>query len=297
MDSIIHRYVAPVETAPDQDTPRTHAFLESLDNMVISHTRATALHEARCDAIVAGNKTRLGGLFCLFCGKGPMPSSCSCPTTLSLEDQKRRRANQEVTMNGGGSNDGEWRGSGGGGGDDDLADNKTPRWRMIHVHPCSSHNHCCPRGMCEGRCPDCGGCAMDPAECDHFNPSGSGCIHPDPSNSVSLPLCPRTSEDQTRCYREYQPPVLPEQEEEDETGMLRRPGNERTVLILMGGKEEEGEEEGEEEEEEEEEVLVKKKKKMVKVKSYTTGKKMKAEHSKNKKVVKVKSALKKGKRK
>ena len=284
MDSVIHRYVAPVETAPDQDTPRTRAFLESLDNMVISHTRATALHEARCDAIVAGNKTRLGGLFCLFCGKGPMPSSCPCPTTLSLEDQKRRRANQEVTMNGGG-----------GGGDDDLADNRTPRWRMIHVHPCLSHNHCCPRGMCEGRCPDCGGCAMDPAECTHFNPSG-GPIHCDPSNTVSLPLCPRTSECMTGCYREYQPPVLPEGEEEDGTGRLHRPGNERTVLILMGGQEdagENGDEEGEEGDEGDEgedgEMLMKegaevnkKKKKIRRKNSSSTGKKTKAEHSKKK---------------
>ena len=68
----------------------------------------------------------------------------------------------------------------------------------VHVHPCESHNHVHPRGMCEGRCQDCGGCNMD--VCTHFNPSG-GPVHPNPANDSSVPMCTRVSEDRTRCYR------------------------------------------------------------------------------------------------
>ena len=68
----------------------------------------------------------------------------------------------------------------------------------IHTHPCQLHNHVHPRGMCPGRCEDCGGCNQD--VCTHYNPSG-GPIHPNPSNEFSIPNCSRVSEDGTRCYR------------------------------------------------------------------------------------------------
>ena len=69
----------------------------------------------------------------------------------------------------------------------------------LHEYPCNLHNHVHPRGLCKGRCQDCGGCNMG-VDCTHFNASG-GPIHPDPENKMSIPPCTRVSEDKTRCYR------------------------------------------------------------------------------------------------
>ena len=212
-------YTEPNEMSPDNDSPRTQEFLQSLEQMSIAHKTATPLQEARCDAIVGENQLRIGGLFCLWCGFGPMSTSCFCPTTTTV----------------------------GFAGELEVI----PRWRIVHIHPCNLHNHCCPRSMCVGRCVDCGGCNMGHDECTHFNTSG-GPLHPDPSNVVSLPLCPRTSEDKTRCYREYQAPVIEEEEDMDGSRPLVRPDNLRTALILTGGKKEEENEEEESEEEVEE---------------------------------------------
>ena len=192
MNNFFERYVEPPETT----VVEAHEFLESLNNMSISHKGVHPLQEARCDAIVFENALRLGGLFCLFCGDGPMPLSCPC---------SQQQQDDDPTLS-------------------------IPRWRLVHVHPCVLHNHCCPRGICIGRCPDCGGCNMD--NCTHRNPSG-GPIHPSPNNSSSIPPCPRTSGD--RCYRSYEPPVIEEDVEMGDHFSLVHTGNERTALILMGG--------------------------------------------------------------
>ena len=213
-------YTKPDEMVSGEVSPRTKEFLRSLDNMSISHKNSTPLHEARCNAITSENQLRLGGLFCLWCGCGPMPTRCDCPS-------KRKSTKEEYVASG-------YR---------DEYQN-IPRWRMIHAYPCSQHNHCCPRGMCVGRCGDCGGCNQDLQDCKHLNPSG-GPIHPDPSNSVSLPLCPRTSEDRTRCYRQYRPPIIVEEEDTDDLNpQLRiRPDNMNVALILTGVKDSEDDEE------------------------------------------------------
>lgn len=209
-------------TEPDDKAPGQEEFLASLKNMNIAHKKLTPLQEARCDAITAENQLRLGGLFCLWCGEGPMPSTCFCKSTRKATREEYAASNFSIETV-------------------DLQ-----RWQIVHVHPCVQHNHCCPRSLCVGRCPDCGGCNQDSQDCKHFNPSG-GPTHPDPSNSVSLPLCPRLSEDRTRCYREYQPPVFTEDEDMDETRPLQiRPDNLRTALILTGGRKEEEEEDVEE---------------------------------------------------
>ena len=203
-------------TEPDEKAPGQEEFLASLKNMNKAHK--TPLQEARCDAITAENQLRLGGLFCLWCGEGPMPSTCSCKSTRKATREEYAASNFSIEVV------------------------ELQRWQIVHVHPCVQHNHCCPRSLCVGRCPDCGGCNQDPQDCKHFNPSG-GPTHPDPSNTVSLPLCPRLSEDRTRCYREYQPPVFTEDEDMDETRPLQiRPDNLRTALILTGGRKEEEEE-------------------------------------------------------
>ena len=209
----MHRYVEPAEVSPEENK----IFLDSLNNMNISHKNLRPLQEARCDAITSENAIRLGGLFCLFCGKGPMRSSCACQAN-------DNRAVIEYNSHCDSSM---------------IQKQTTPRWCLQHTHPCGLHNHCVPNGICEGRCIDCGGCNQNPEDCTHYNPSG-GPTHPDPSNTVSLPYCARTSEDKTRCYRQYQPPVI--EEEEEGTTMKITPANQRTALILLGGREREEEE-------------------------------------------------------
>ena len=100
----------------------------------------------------------------------------------------------------------------------------------LHEYPCNLHNHVHPRGLCKGRCQDCGGCNMG-VDCTHFNASG-GPIHPDPENKMSIPPCTRVSEDKTRCYRRRDGDLYVAIEEDFGQGDDMPPSNTASVLMV-----------------------------------------------------------------
>ncbi len=255
---IFARYTEPADAGKNADDAHL-PLLE--DRMVVAHSRYPPLQEAMCESIALENSLRLGQTFCLFCGQeDPTPSRrCAC---VEQAEDFRARFGDDVFESKYGEGVIAKDGSG------------MQLWCFPHVHPCQRHNHAHPRGLCAGRCVDCGGCNMwedctdDEAEEEndgnlrvraqdgrpemqntgrgdgkepldhkrtaaaatttttamvgatgsptavgpatsrrhhrrrckvHFNPSG-GPQHPDPTNTFSIPLCPRTSEDRTRCY-------------------------------------------------------------------------------------------------
>ena len=114
------------------------------------------------------NSLRIGNIFCLWCGQGPMPAQCRGSACLPLSRcHAGLRLPHSISL-------------------------------CRHKDPCKKHNHIFPRGMCPGRCPDCGGCNMGES-CTHYNPSG-GPLHPNGKNLESVPNCSKT--DGSRCFRE-----------------------------------------------------------------------------------------------
>jgi hypothetical protein len=116
------------------------------------------------------NEMRLGNIFCLWCGAGPMSSMCKGKKCIALH-----KAEIHLTL-------------------PKAVRNLFKR----HVGLCKKHNHIFPRGECKGRCPDCGGCNQGDA-CEHYNVSG-GAKHPSPDGTEEWPLCSKI--DGSRCFKE-----------------------------------------------------------------------------------------------
>lgn len=121
-------------------------------------------------AIAYVTQMRLGNIFCLWCGAGPMPSMCRGKKCIALH-----KAEIHLTL-------------------PRAVRNLFKR----HVGLCKKHNHIFPRGECKGRCPDCGGCNQGDA-CEHYNASG-GAKHPSPDGTEEWPLCSKI--DGSRCFKE-----------------------------------------------------------------------------------------------
>ena len=121
-------------------------------------------------AIAYFNNMRLGNIFCLWCGAGPMHSRCKGKKCISLHKAKAHV----------------------------LLPKSVRNLFKRHVGLCKKHNHIFPRGECVGRCPDCGGCNQGD-KCQHYNVSG-GPKHPSPDGTESWPLCSKT--DGSRCFGE-----------------------------------------------------------------------------------------------
>ena len=153
----------------ESDNGRDQDQYESITVDVDNAVKCTAgAQEEYSQTSVFYNSLRLGNVFCLWCGHGPMPMACRGRKCIPLYKCS--------------------------------TDIKIPKSLSLarHCYPCKKHNHLFSRGECPGRCLDCGGCNMGEA-CSHVNPSG-GPLHPNAKNLESIPNCVRT--DGTRCFRE-----------------------------------------------------------------------------------------------